>query len=410
MLPNKSKYHSDKKFILNVIKEVSKLQGKRLAETEIKGCLNYIKKIDFNAISRLSYNDKVKKISGDFNKILTPHRKPVYNHHEAMKELMGLRGYDSSSVLSTKSECNYDIIRYNKGNNNTKETMIIPEGKNTKNNITNNKNEFMELMSNLQLTLGSMLKSNPDNYNNVYFLLDSYYRNLSTDNSVFNWSVNYGSNTSTQGSVNTLDTNIKNIMYIQFDRSSIPYLPSADNIYNKISLEIEEFNNSSVILNSGRRYHLLFDSEIDGNRINLSPSRNDDGTYRFTNPIRILNSFTIKFRSPFEQIIFNKDRYNVIISSINATQSLITFTEDHGVNDGELVYITEFTTNAPTTDAAIIDTVNSDNGYIVTFISNTTLRIEVNTSGATLSGTHQSKCFIATRRVIIPIRIGYQLD
>ena len=46
---------------------------------------------------------------------------------------------------------------------------------------------------------------------NIYLLLDSKYRNLSTDYSVYKWVVNNNSNT-TQGSVNTLSSNIKNII------------------------------------------------------------------------------------------------------------------------------------------------------------------------------------------------------
>ena len=181
---------------------------------------------------------------------------------------------------------------------------------------------------------------------------------------------------------------------------------SADNVYQKISLFVEEFSSMSVLIHSGR-YHMIFDSEITGNRIRLTPLVNDEGRFRFHTPINILDTITLSFRSPFSKITFQPDRYNVIVSSLNTTQSLLTFDENHGVSDGELVHLERFTTGTPVDDAALIALINREEGHIVTFINNTQLRIDVNLSTIVLLPTLRVDCFIATRRLIIPIRMEY---
>ena len=67
--------NDNKQFIINVIQEVSNIQKKRLVDTEIKGCVNYIRKLDFNLLSSLSYTEKVKRIAKSFSNVLTPQRK-----------------------------------------------------------------------------------------------------------------------------------------------------------------------------------------------------------------------------------------------------------------------------------------------------------------------------------------------
>jgi hypothetical protein len=241
---------------------------------------------------------------------------------------------------------------------------------------------------------------------NIYLLLDSKNRELSTDDSVFKWTVLHSANV-VQGSVNTLSDQIHNIINIQFDQMYIPYVSSADNVYRKITLFVEEISSMSVLMNNNRRYHMMFNTDVQGNRIEMTPLVNDEGRFRFHTPINILDSITIKMFSPFTPITFLPDRYAVTLSTLNATQSIITFSQEHKVADGELVHIEEYDTLASTTDSAAISVVNKEEGHIVTYIDNLTLRIDINLSTVTHDPNNIAKCFIASRRLIIPVRMEY---
>jgi hypothetical protein len=172
---------------------------------------------------------------------------------------------------------------------------------------------------------------------------------------------------------------------------------------------VEEFSSMAVLINSGRRYHMLFDSNINGNQIDLTPQINDEGRFRFHTPINVLDTITIKFMSPFSPVQFLPDRFNIRITSLNTTQSILTFTAPHQMVDGELVHLEGFSTTEPTDDSQEIATINREEGHIVTFMNNTELRIDVGIESATLDPTNIAVCFIAARRLIIPIRMEYLL-
>ena len=152
---------------------------------------------------------------------------------------------------------------------------------------------------------------------------------------------------------------------------------------------------------------MLFTSEISGNQIELDPLANDDGKFRFHTPINFLDTITMSFQSPFSPVEFLKDRYNITITPLNPTQSLLTFSEDHRVADGELVHIEGFNTLNTNVDDKQIREINREQGYVVTFISNVELRIDYNLSTITPDPSNTPKCFIASRRLIIPIRMEY---
>jgi hypothetical protein len=165
----------------------------------------------------------------------------------------------------------------------------------------------------------------------------------------------------------------------------------------------------SVLINSGRRYHMIFDSEIQGNQIALTPLINDEGRFRFHTPVNILDTITLKFQSPFSPVEFLKDRFDISVTSLNPTQSILTFTEPHQVADGELVHLEGFDTLNSAADFVSVNEINKEQGHIVTFINNLVLRIDVGLTTITPDATNIVDCFIAARRLIIPLRMEYLL-
>jgi hypothetical protein len=154
---------------------------------------------------------------------------------------------------------------------------------------------------------------------------------------------------------------------------------------------------------------MIFDSEIQGNQIALTPLVNDEGRFRFHTPVNVLDTITIRFQSPFSPVEFLKDRFNISVTSHNPTQSILTFTEPHRVSDGELVHMEGFDTLNSEADFASINDINKEQGHIVTFIDNLILRIDVGMNTITPDATNIVDCFIASRRLIIPLRMEYLL-
>ena len=444
----------DKTFMVDVVNQTTIYTGKKLLRSEIEGLVHYINDLDFNLLKHDSNDVLVDKIAKNFSKQLSIKTGSVINTHEVMKRHIGAIPHDGSQSLYQDVDCPpiYNVhhvnnpktlgVRGDSGQNtpyrqHTNNTPLfnnpdVCEGFGSRARNTHETNAIYTQNDRVSDTMGSLcgdmstyethqlensaktFSSIRDKYpriakqkvQNIYLLLDSKFRNLSTDKNVFKWTVLHSANT-TQGTVNTLSDQIHNIVNIQFDRCNIPYAASADNVYKKISLYIEEFSSMSVLINTNRRYHMIFDSEIQGNQIQLTPLVNDEGRFRFHTPINILDTITIRFQSPFSPVEFLQDRFNITVTSLNPTQSLLTFATHHQVSDGELVHMEGFNTLAPSVDSIQIDNINREVGHIVTYIDNFVLRIEAGLDTITPDINNIVDCFIASRRLIIPIRMEY---
>lgn len=380
---------TDKDFLLMTINATTKYRKKKLLRTEVEGLIKYIREIDTNLIKRYNPSQLSHLIAKNFTQQLIIRNEEVLDTHEILKKQLG-NVKISIGDTTNNSVCTPHQIAPKK-----QETFTV--GDEQQQEIT--KDEYL-----IQPTIipASRLRS-------TYLFLDSMDRNLSTDPSVFKWTVLNSANTS-QGTVNTLSDKIHNITVMQFSSFFIPYTPSADNVYRQLSLLIEEFESMSVILRNNRRYHMLFNSEIISNRIRQTPQQEDEARFRFSTPVNFLDTITIKFFSPYTPVTFLKDRYNdVVITFLNPNESLLTFSEDHKVVDGELVHITEFSTLTPSADYVQINEVNKEEGQIVTYLSNTTLTINVDLSAITADPNNFAKVFIASRRISIPIRLIYMI-
>jgi hypothetical protein len=242
---------------------------------------------------------------------------------------------------------------------------------------------------------------------NTRLFLDSKYRNLSTDQSVFNWGVMTG-NSVGQGIVSTLADQVHNINMMQLESFYIPYVPTADNGYKRISLFVHEFANSCALMNNRRSYHIMFETEKVGNTFLLRPQHNDRGRFRFHTPINVLDAFTITFANPDNLVVFLPDRYAVTITA-SGPDALITFPEEHKIADGERVEISEFTTLNPGADYAVIDAMNDPNGLVSTYVSNTTITVPIDLSAVAVDPLRLSKIFICSRRIMINMRLEYMV-
>lgn len=254
-----------------------------------------------------------------------------------------------------------------------------------------------------------LLKTVQDVYSS-YVLLDSRYRKIegAIGNPITSYKWEYTPTIyTTQGTANVI-SRIQDILYIQVQEFYIPYTAAADNVYRRVSMLIEEFSALAVIAHENRRYHMLFHTNIDGNRIRLGVPPTDEGKFRFATPINKVDQLTLSFGSPLTQIQFDPDRYNVTIIPINPAETQILFTQAHNVNNGEVVILSGFSTAATTTDDVQINVINQLQGHVVNVVNATTLSIVVNLTTITALATAPVvECFITTRRILIPIRMVY---
>jgi hypothetical protein len=417
---------ADKQFILDVANKITETRGTKLLKNEIEGLVHHIKTLNFQLFRNKPRNRVISMVANNFHIQLANRENNVIDVHEYLKSQVGSIPYDKQSIEAQVQHHPYtESKKWNARNRNTREGFKAlntdetnkPYYKNY--DVISDEDETSAPVSKASIPRALENSVTPYSPNhdkfpgirkqriqNVYLCLDSYQRQLHTDPSVFSWVVQYSANIQ-QGTVNTLSDNITNIVNIQFNRFFIPYVEDADNVYKQLTVTIDEFTSMSVLAKNNVRYHMMFDSDVQGNRIQLTPQINDEGRFRFYTPVKVLNTITLRFQAPFTPVTFQKDRFNVTITSVSATQTNIVFSENHGVADGERVHITGYNTLAPIIDKSQIDDINKIKGHVVTYISNTVLEINADLTTVTSDVDNISVCFIATRRLIFPVRMEY---
>lgn len=233
----------------------------------------------------------------------------------------------------------------------------------------------------------------------TYLLLDTRYRTLETDGtSAFKW--NYtNTNSTTQGSVNAIG-DIQNIVSMRVSAFRIPYYKLApNNVYNKITMYIQEFSAQSYIGQENSRFHFIFPIDIDKGYINLKVDRDSDGVYNFKTPIARLDTLTINFASPLQQIIFDTDRQNMQISSYGTSTRFVSLVP-HNLETGDIVYVNGFTTANPNLDTPITSQFENLNGIVIENIDDNTISLPINTTNLVYNGTGTVNVTNASANVI----------
>jgi len=235
-------------------------------------------------------------------------------------------------------------------------------------------------------------------YRNNYFALDSRYRVLDNDGSKFiSW--NHVNNvTRAQGTVNTVGT-IRDIVAMKVYPIRLPYTTSAENDLRRVTMLIEEFSAQSFVGHENRRFHFVFDVEVDGDWIRLNPYFHNHGIYKFDKPITQFDTVTVTFASPLEEIILDVDRLNA--SNTYAATAVMTTVDNHNLSSGNRVYISDFNTNSPINDAIVISAMNAT--HTITVTGDTTFTVPVDTSsiiqsltGVTVAVTNGSPNVVGT--------------
>lgn len=222
----------------------------------------------------------------------------------------------------------------------------------------------------------------------VYIFLDSKNRTVSDSVMNFKWNV-VNNITPGAGSINMLGA-VRDIVGIRVKQVRIPYVRAADTALKRITMSIDEFSSQSVRAAFNYFYHFLFVSSVDGDWIDLKIPEYNESRFEFAKPITQLNTLTIGFGNPVENIEFDIDRSQSTIVTLGSPTIIQTLVP-HNLQSGNYVSFSNFTTLNPTTDTKVIEAFNrtSGGGYPVIVISPVQFSVPIDTSSlqTVLSGT-----------------------
>ncbi len=370
---NYNRLFNDKMFISRLIEMVKVKIGRHLNKTEKMAVINILKNINPVIFKGENYKTILSaltaKISEDI--IKTPcYRDEDINIHEMLKSELGVATEDAGPVIKTETDFAEQITS-------TFSTQV----------------EVTSLLGNKTLTDLQRLINPELVKKNIYILLDTRYRLLENDGTTyFKWNF-INTEINAQGAVNAIG-NIRDITSLRIYPVRIPYNTNGDNDYDRITIFIQEFSAQSFIAQENRRFHFMFNPTTTDRWIDLAPDYFNDGYFRFRNPITRLETLTLTFGSPLEQMTFDTDRMLTSISSYitqinNIYYITFTTTSAHNLETGDRVYISNFTTENPSTDNIVVSAVNRSNGHIISIVDDFNFNINVNgTSLRTLgSGT-----------------------
>jgi hypothetical protein len=234
-------------------------------------------------------------------------------------------------------------------------------------------------------------------FQDAYLIFDSRNRDLSLvpeDNpGKFRWLVSNIPFLQSDGSAGVI-FELSDIIEMEIDSFQIPLDNTFNNSYNRVSLFIEEISTQAVMSSENTRYHMMFETSVQGSWLKLTPLRRK---MIFRDPIRFLTQATFVFRYPFQIVPFCKDRLTAV-STPGSNPALWTTAEPHCLNTNDIVYFTDVDTG----DAAINTLLNDVNGLPIIKINSTQFTINVNF--ATVLTPITTVPYFGSKRILITLR------
>lgn len=251
-----------------------------------------------------------------------------------------------------------------------------------------------------------------------YMIMDSRYRNLSTDGTTtFQWQYNDMNDLLNQGrGVNTSGGTVRNIISLKLYQFMFPNVDTLNNDSGRLSIYIQELKDASFIASGGTSYHWLLRVAQGEALPQPSPlfvqcqvEDYQDGIVYFNKPIVNIDKFTINFYDPLNVVTLPYDRSAATLA-YGATTT-ITTTIDNNLSVGGRVIISGFTTNDPTVDKAVIAQINNPLGVVVTnILTPQAFTVDIDTSTITPTPGLVVQVYFAQFRFIMGFEITYLKD
>lgn len=243
----------------------------------------------------------------------------------------------------------------------------------------------------------------------IYIILDSRYRDRTvTDPTILRWNL-----TTLQGNFMPESTALTIIpLRDVIAMNMTPFkFPSVQNIHtnsHRISAEIIELNSQAMIANRGqKRIHFMFD--IDKNTNDLTDIGNTKTHFKFHTPIMQLDTISLRFGNPINNISLDADQLYATISP-SGIQTLLTFQQQHNCIANDEIIIIDFNTTH-TSDKPINDILNNINGHtIASTPTPTTILLNIDISGITGVISSPTLIYLNSKRIICNMEFIHTFD
>jgi hypothetical protein len=364
---------------------------KPLNKLEVTNIINYISQLNFTKL----YNNYKGNVDTTNTNIISSYKAYINN-----SKSFDLQEYQKKSLEADTS------VAYNPG-----------DSIRNKEALDNNSVNIAALLANFPKL---STESDQVNFTKIFnyqsllrdsnILIDSRYQNLAnSDRTRIPFTIVNNTKTKIPGSgIITSIGLIQDILEIEIFPFSIPYISAADNYYKKITMSILELSSISIDAYEDSQFHFMFTAVKNKNLIDLIPINT---IFRFYKPISKLTDFTLRFGSPLNPIVFDKDRLYTSFIDYTSNPGVLTFNENHNLLSGDIVYITNFTSNDPAKDLNIINEINSKTGHLCTRTDNTSISINIDFTLILFPNTSLSiEVYFGSKRILMPMRIRYMYN
>jgi hypothetical protein len=184
------------------------------------------------------------------------------------------------------------------------------------------------------------------------------------------------------GVVNTT-AKIKNVVGIRMYPLKFAAVPFNVGVYNVFNILFQEFQSQAFIGHQGRKFHftLLPTSVLTGTSsgyVEYSPYEHNKGYTWFRTPYTTLKSFTLTLAEGNTVISLpTSNQLGRVYDPSDYTNPGTITSSTVNLQTGNLVVISNFTTNDPIADAVVIAQVNDPAGHIITVIDASRFTIPV---------------------------------
>ncbi len=202
-----------------------------------------------------------------------------------------------------------------------------------------------------------------------------------------------------------------NISYMKIGRIILPYSNNL-NISQELTLTFTGIRNNGAItanLLTNETIHFSFTYLVCAFNSNLIELKPVNKYCKFDPPLTYLDDLSIRFNEPRYVAQFYKDRMKPLSIAYNFNPIRITFTEDHHLNNNDVIIINGLTTLNDNANSEILRMVNNPKGLKISVITSTTIELSIDISAIQDTDANSLPVIIFVSKTFrVPLEIGYE--